>query len=302
MKVSVIIPNYNHASFLSQRLESIFNQTFQDFEVILLDDCSTDNSCVVLDAYRSNPHVSHVVYNKTNGGSPFRQWKNGIELAKGEWVWIAESDDWAELSFLQELVDELSKQSNVVLAFCNSFHDYANKRVKGYPIYDRPTLCNGIGFVRNHMLYDQAIYNASSVLFRRDVAASFPLDYTYYRVAGDKLFWILTCEQGNVFYTPQCLNHFRRHDNEVSAKETVSGRVFEEELRIFQSIKGRKYISIEDRENIVDYYLSAIQAQYAQDSEEYKTLSTMWLNEKENKAALFTHKFLKRILHKLKSI
>ena len=258
MKVSVIVPNYNHARFLSQRIDSILNQTFQDFELILLDDCSTDNSREVLDAYRSNPHVTHVVYNGTNSGSPFHQWKNGIELAKGEWVWIAESDDWADPSFLQILLDGLSKRSNTVLAFSNSLHEFEDRQLVGYSVFDKPTFCNGIDFIKDHLLYDQAIYNASCVLFKRNVAATFPLDYTSYRVAGDKLFWIMTCEQGNVFYNPKCLNHFRRHDNEVSAKETVSGRVFEEELRIFQSIKGRKYISVVDRENTVNYYLSAI--------------------------------------------
>ena len=54
-KVSVIIPNYNYSRFLEDRIESVLGQTFQDFEVILLDDCSTDDSVSVLDRYRSLP-------------------------------------------------------------------------------------------------------------------------------------------------------------------------------------------------------------------------------------------------------
>src|SRR6187549_2432119 len=96
--VSVIIPNYNHAKFLRQRLESVLNQSFRDFEVIILDDCSTDESFQVIEDYRAHPKVSHIVFNKENTGSTFIQWKKGIELAKGEWIWIAESDDWCELS------------------------------------------------------------------------------------------------------------------------------------------------------------------------------------------------------------
>ena len=60
-RVSVIVPNYNHAPYLRQRLDSIFNQTFQDFEVIILDDCSTDNSKEVIEEYRNRSQVSHVV-------------------------------------------------------------------------------------------------------------------------------------------------------------------------------------------------------------------------------------------------
>ncbi len=69
-RVSVIVPNYNHGKYLPLRLESIFNQTFQDFEVILLDDCSSDNSREILELYRNHPKVSTIIYNKRIRGSP----------------------------------------------------------------------------------------------------------------------------------------------------------------------------------------------------------------------------------------
>src|SRR5207342_2166753 len=80
-EVSVIIPNYNHAVYLEQRIESVLNQTFQDFELIILDDCSPDNSRDVIDQYRVNSKVSHIVYNSINSGSTFKQWQKGIELS-----------------------------------------------------------------------------------------------------------------------------------------------------------------------------------------------------------------------------
>ena len=76
--VSIIIPNYNHARYLKQRLESIFNQTYQNFEVIFLDDCSTDNSSDIIEQYKDNPHLSQIVVNETNSGSPFKQWNKGF--------------------------------------------------------------------------------------------------------------------------------------------------------------------------------------------------------------------------------
>ena len=84
-KVSVIVPNYNYAAYLEERIESVLNQSYQDFELIILDDCSTDNSRILIEQYRSDPHVSHIVYNEVNTGSPFKQWAKGIELAKGEY-------------------------------------------------------------------------------------------------------------------------------------------------------------------------------------------------------------------------
>lgn len=97
--VSIIIPNYNHAAFLQQRLNSVFQQTYQNFEVILLDDASTDASVAILNEYKDHPKVSHLVINERNSGSPFKQWQKGIALAKGEYVWIAESDDINAMNF-----------------------------------------------------------------------------------------------------------------------------------------------------------------------------------------------------------
>ena len=95
-RVSVIVPSYNHARFLRQRIESILGQSFRDFELILLDDCSTDDSVSILREYESHARLSALVVNAQNSGSPMAQWKRGLDLAAGELIWIAESDDWAE--------------------------------------------------------------------------------------------------------------------------------------------------------------------------------------------------------------
>ena len=119
-KVSVIIPNYNHAPYLKRRIDSVLNQTYTDFEVILLDDCSTDESREVLLMYQDHPKVSHVVINRENSGSPFKQWHRGFELAKGEYIWIAESDEWCEPTLLETLVEPMLRDEFIVLRYCQS--------------------------------------------------------------------------------------------------------------------------------------------------------------------------------------
>lgn len=69
--VSVIIPNYNHARFLDERIQSVINQTYQNFELIILDDNSTDNSVEVMNQYKDDPHVSQIVVNEVNSGSTY---------------------------------------------------------------------------------------------------------------------------------------------------------------------------------------------------------------------------------------
>ena len=119
-KVSVIVPNYNYARFLRRRLDSIMEQTFGDFEVIILDDASTDGSQDVIRLYLADLRVSFHP-KEANSGSPFFQWNRGVQLARGDYVWIAESDDYAEKEFLATLVPILEEHPQVGLAYCQSW-------------------------------------------------------------------------------------------------------------------------------------------------------------------------------------
>src|ERR1700730_3220781 len=102
-KLTVIVPNYNHERFLAKRLESILNHTFQDVELILLDDCSTDNSRLIL-SQSVRDHRVRIEFNDVNSGSTFKQWNKGVHLAQGKYIWIAESDDYADVHLLERLV------------------------------------------------------------------------------------------------------------------------------------------------------------------------------------------------------
>src|SRR5713226_5897350 len=118
-KVSVIIPNYNHARFLRKRIESVLEQTYQDFELILLDDYSTDESRTILEQYSSDPRV-RIEFNSANSGSPFKQWNKGVRLACGKYIWIAESDDYADERLLERLVAVLKADPQISFAYCRS--------------------------------------------------------------------------------------------------------------------------------------------------------------------------------------
>ena len=103
-KVSVIMPNYNHAPYLKQRMDSILAQDYPEFEIIMLDDASTDESVSILSAYARHPKVKAFLRSETNSANPFVQWQRGLKEATGDYVWIAESDDVAEPTLLSRLV------------------------------------------------------------------------------------------------------------------------------------------------------------------------------------------------------
>lgn len=280
-KVSVIVPNYNHAPYLRQRFDSIFNQTYQDFEVIILDDCSTDNSKEIIEEYRNRPQVTHIVYNETNSGSPFKQWAKGLGLAKGEFIWIAESDDWAELNFLEEMVNILGKDTSLTLAYCESFWEYPEKTVFGQTLL-KDTFFNGLDFLRTRQIFNNNIVNASSVLFRKNFLSKIPTDYQDFYGSGDYILWSYLCEQGNLHYTPKRLNHFRRHDSATTNKSVATGQTFFENHRIYKYFKRKGYLSNFAKYRIVNYNLKQIDANknILKKNEVYTQCMSLWENER----------------------
>src|ERR1700722_10725104 len=113
--VTVVVPNYNHGRFLRERLDSIVGQKFQDFELILLDDCSNDDSCTILREYAAKRAGTKTSFNSVNSGSTFKQWNKGVLMATGKYVWIAESDDYADERLLGSLVGCLESEPQAAL-------------------------------------------------------------------------------------------------------------------------------------------------------------------------------------------
>lgn len=277
--VSIIVPNYNHASYLRQRLDSIFNQTYQDFEVVILDDCSTDNSKDVIEEFRNRPQISHVVYNETNSGSPFKQWAKGFELAQGEYIWIAESDDWAELNFLENIIPFLNSDSQIVLAFSASNWVYSDHIEKVF-LRSHNFLMNGTDFIKSRMICGNSIHNASAVVFRKDKVKFISDNYTKFKGSGDYLFWVNLCETGKALYIATCLNNFRKHNENTTKKSNSSGNVYKEDYAIFNYLNKKGYISTLGKKCVISFYLTKIK--HSSNQCNRKEFINLWKKESKN--------------------
>ncbi len=234
-KVSVIIPNYNHAKYLDQRIQSVLNQTFRDFEVIILDDKSPDHSVEVIQKYASDPHVSHIVVNEVNSGSTFIQWRRGFGLAKGEYIWIAESDDFCSPDFLGKCVEKIEENPKTAVVYCSSeYVDAEGEDLGTYNPYSKEEYhMSSHEFINKRMAFGCAIWNASSALFRKDYALAIDRQYENYKACGDKLFWIEMAENGDVVHVNRIMNYFRQHQNKVSPRRFRDGTSLREEREIY---------------------------------------------------------------------
>ena len=239
--VSVIVPNYNYARYLPQRIESILNQTFRDFELILLDDASTDNSTAILEKYRDNPHVTHLVINETNTGSPFHQWMKGILLARGKYVWVAEADDLAEPTFLETCVRLAEAHPDTALCYAGSLlideqgnvqrgrdiNHWGRRTRKGHAYFSGPA------FAEHNLYWKNYTVNASGILFKREYAVQFAhSDFLNMRYCGDWLFWFQMAMQGGVIEVYKILNYFRQHNQKVTQRSHHSGQGIAEDIKV----------------------------------------------------------------------
>jgi glycosyltransferase involved in cell wall biosynthesis len=235
--ISVIVPNYNHEKYLKQRLESIFNQTYPNFEVILLDDCSTDNSRVELLLYAEHPKVSYCIFNSINSGDTFIQWNKGIALAKGDYIWIAETDDFCELNFLDHLIQPLLQDSEIALAYCQSNRVNEDNEVTGNwlnhtngldtVLFLNDFTVDGNDFIERFLVYKNVIPNASAVVFRKSSAIELgDLDTNHFlKYCGDWLFYIKLISDSKITFKSTSLNYFRYHSKSVIALADENGKL-----------------------------------------------------------------------------
>lgn len=244
--VSIVVPNYNYARFLPDRMESIFGQTFQDFEVILLDDASTDNSLNVLEQWRDHPQVRCIVVNDRNSGSPFAQWEKGVKLARGRYVWIAEADDSAYPEFLERSVGLLEQHPEAGLSFTGSTFidaigrpldetfDYWTRRqiARGFRVFP------GKKYVAHNMYWACYIYNASGTVFRRTL---FPTEAVsrarIMRNAGDWLIWTAIAGTSGMIEIYEKLNFMRFHGANITAEGKKNGNLLVEDFKVLRFIE-----------------------------------------------------------------
>lgn len=242
--VSVIVPNYNHAAYLKQRMDSVLEQTLRDFEVILLDDVSTDDSRSVIETYRHDPRV-RIVFNQHNSGSTFRQWNRGARMARGRYLWFAESDDYADPSLLERVVGMLERSSDCTVGACESWYVYderppttrtnqshlpENARWRGDFIADGRAEC------REQLVVHNTMPNASAVVVRRDAFERVGGADESMRLCADWMLWVRLLLQGNLAHVGEPLNYFRCHTAAVRTANRRSAATQAEVYRVIAEI------------------------------------------------------------------
>jgi glycosyltransferase involved in cell wall biosynthesis len=250
-RVSVVVPNYNYGHLLSERLKSITAQTHPVYELILLDDASSDDSLGVAQNLIEGMDIpGRIIANEQNSGSVFRQWLRGVEEATGDYVWIAEADDSSEPEFLADVICAFT-DADVVMSYCQSKQMASDGRIlcSDYLEYVsdisphrwRATyVADGATEISQVLAVKNTIPNVSAVVFRRDtllhVLRTHIEDIARFRIAGDWLTYTLLLECGKVAFRPRALNKHRRHESGVTLGSNLT-RHFAEIIAMQQLVQ-----------------------------------------------------------------
>lgn len=233
-KVSVIVPNYNYGKYLRKRIRSVISQTYPIHELIILDDNSSDGSrdiinSIIEDLRRIKPELKvSLALNEVNSGKAIAQWKKGIELSKGDYIWIAEADDLCSKHFLENVMKAFD-DPDVVLSYAESmiisergfmiapnFRWSRDREKTGH--YRKSYIKDGFREVEEIMAVRCTIPNVSAVVFKKDAINMDILDEAIkFSQVGDWYLYANILRNGKISYNHKSLNRFRVHKGSKTA-------------------------------------------------------------------------------------
>lgn len=243
-KISVIIPVFNVENYATQCLESILNQTFEDIEIICINDGSTDSSKKILEKYMSTDKRISVL-NKTNGGYG-AACNAGIRLAKGEYISIIEPDDFIKQNMYEDLYDiAVSKNADVVKSAFYEYRDMENseaniKKINWSEQYNMPEGEFKIEDCPQFFYFHPSIW---SCIYKRDFLKKHNITFVEAKGAGwtDNPFQVQTlCLAQKICYTDNAYYYYRLTNPTSSSNIVNISNPFDRSDEVHTFLKSKK--------------------------------------------------------------
>lgn len=211
-KVSVLIPNYNYGRFLGEAIESVLNQTYQDFELIIVDNNSTDNTDEVVQKYLTDPRIQYYKNPINIGMVP--NFNKSMEYAKGEYIKFLLADDKLHHDLLAKFVSILDEYPNVCLVTSKSESFGLESTVRESPF---EYLQSGEKIIKECIRNGKGnfIGEPTTVMFR---ATNLKLGYfnANYLSLNDLNLWLRHLTIGDCYFIPEVLSYFRVHEQQAT--------------------------------------------------------------------------------------
>ena len=227
-KVSVIVPIYNVEKYLRRCIDSILNQSYKDYELILVDDGSPDNCPAICDEYAENDDRI-VVIHKLNGGLSDAR-NAGLDIAKGEYIYFCDSDDYIDKEFLSTVIPYMENGYDMTVVQFHRFDE--NDRI----FYSsKMELCDyslnadsRIDFILNYLLAGRLTWGAPFRLYRRSIIKEHRLRFVDNKkiFAEDLYFCLCYCGYcDKLCHIDDALYYYFQRNNSIMGKDEFIGNV-----------------------------------------------------------------------------
>lgn len=227
--VSIIVTSYNHAEYLKKRMDSLLDQTYKNLEIIVVDDCSTDGSIVILENYRKYDHIRVIALEKNTGYANVSNL--GAGMAKGDYIMFAECDDFDSPLHVETLVRSLKDHGDAGVAYCRSAMVDDKGKFCGDDLQVREpafqALCSSDTMIsgprmQKFLLKSCVIPNMSAALIRKNIFDAVGGLSLLYRACADWDLWCRIAENSDFYYVAASLNNFRSHSTTVRNTASVN--------------------------------------------------------------------------------
>jgi len=204
--VTVLMPVFNGGKYLKKAIDSILNQTYKNFEFLIIDDGSTDNSIKIIKMYK-DPRL-RLVRNKKNIGL-IKTLNKGLSLAKGKYIARMDCDDVSLPKRLEEQIKFMDQNPDI--GVCGTASKPIGKKVKWYYPTDPD-------YLKCKLLFTCCISHPT-VMFRKNVLEK--VEYSKYKHAEDYYLWVTLSNKTKLVTLPEVLLKYRQHPNQVSNKFNI---------------------------------------------------------------------------------
>lgn len=196
--VSVIMPIYQAADWLKKSIQSVVEQTWLDFELILIDDGSTDGSGKICDDFARSDRRVVAIHQQNSGVAAARN--RGLQEAKGDYVFFLDCDDTIVLNALEGL-EQVAQQQNVDIVFCNYQMKYDDGKVLNYSanLLEGKYEKTNIGMAFEKLMTSNIAYNIGTKLYRRSCLRDLRFDEQY-AIYEDIKFCLEACARATSIY------------------------------------------------------------------------------------------------------
>lgn len=203
--VSIIMPSYNTAQYISESIDSVINQSYTNWELIIVDDCSSDNTDEVIKPYLSDKRIRYLKNEKNSGAAVSRNY--ALREAKGKWIAFLDSDDIWEAEKLSMQLDFMKKNNYVFT--------YTDYRIKLNGEW-MPYIVTSPDKVNMHKLYNYCYFSTITVIYDREAVGL--IQIADLKKHNDYAMWFEVMKKAKIAHRyPKCLSYYIKHGNSVSS-------------------------------------------------------------------------------------